>query len=146
MVTIPGIDWEEPALVWLCINMPTGSGKSSLYKYLVDLANNIRRKCGCSQEDPAWFVGDATFEKMGEQMSHNGGRLFGLYDELSTFLTQINLYRGKGLSVSHELALFLQLYNGNSWSRHTGTYICFVLQKCIVYSKYNVVQMCMTWS
>lgn len=85
MVTIPGIDWEEPALVWLCINMPTGSGKSSLYKYLVDLANNIRRKCGCSQEDPAWFVGDATFEKMGEQMSHNGGRLFGLYDELSTF-------------------------------------------------------------
>lgn len=100
--------------------MPTGSGKSSLYKYLVDIANEIRKCSGCSDTEPLWFVGDSTFEKMGELMSKNNGCLFGLYDELSTFLTQINLYRGKGLAVSHELALFLQLYNGNSWSRQTG--------------------------
>ena len=47
-------------------------------------------------------------------MAANGGRLLGLYDELATFLTQLNLYRGKGLALSHELALFLQLYNGHS--------------------------------
>ena len=46
-------------------------------------------------------------------MLRNNGCFFGLYDELSTFLAQINLYRGKGLAVSHELALFLQPYNGN---------------------------------
>lgn len=34
----------------------------------------------------------------------------GLYDELSSFLTQINLYKGRGLSDSHDLSLFLQLY------------------------------------
>ena len=44
----------------------------------------------------------------------------GLYDELSTFLSQLNLYRGKGLNLSHELALFLQLYNGSAWTRNTG--------------------------
>ena len=41
IVTIPGIDWVQPALVWLSINMPTGSGKSSLYKYLYDLTNRL---------------------------------------------------------------------------------------------------------
>ena len=46
-------------------------------------------------------------------MSKNSGRLLGLYDELSAFLAQINLYRGRGLSDSCELAMFLQLYNGH---------------------------------
>ena len=57
---------------------------------------------------------------LGDLMACNGGRLLGLYDELSTFLSQLNLYRGKGLNLSHELALFLQLYNGHSWTRTTG--------------------------
>ena len=70
-----------------------------------------------------WFLGDATCEKMGELMAANGNRLFGLYDELAAFLTQLNLYRGKGLSLSHELALFLQLYNGHSWNRSTGIHV-----------------------
>ena len=47
-------------------------------------------------------------------MAANGVRLLGLYDEFSTFLSQLNLYRGKDFTLSHELALFLQLYNGHS--------------------------------
>lgn len=118
-ITIPGVNWAEPALVWLAINMPTGSGKSSLHKYMHDITSKIQTRSGCTSGQ-SWFVGDATFDKMGELMSKNGGCLFGLFDELSTFLTQLSLYRGKGLAVSHELALFLQLYNGSSWSRQTG--------------------------
>ena len=120
VVTIPDINWSEPVLVWMSINMPTGSGKSSLYKYLYDMTCEIRKRSGCTSDQPTWLVRDATFDKMGELMSQNQGCLLGLYDELSTFLTQLSLYRGKGLAVSHELALFLQLYNGNSWSRKTG--------------------------
>ena len=63
---------------------------------------------------------DASFEKMGALMSENSGRLLGLYDKLSAFLAQINLYRGRGLSDSHKLAIFLQLYNGHQWRRDTG--------------------------
>lgn len=58
---------------------------------------------------------------MGAMMSENACRLFGLYDELSAFLTQLNLYRGRGLTDTHELAVFLQLYNGHPWRRDTGT-------------------------
>ena len=53
-------------------------------------------------------------------MSENEGGLMGLYDELSVFLTQINVYSGRGLSNSHELAVFLQLFNGHPWQRDTG--------------------------
>ncbi len=123
VVKVPGTEWSERALVWLSINMPTGSTKSALFQYLHTIIVRVREKCGYSSRDPAWLLGDATCEKMGDLMATNGGRLLGLYDELSTFLTQLNLYRGKGLSLSHELAIFLQLYNGHSWTRATGMHL-----------------------
>ncbi len=53
-------------------------------------------------------------------MSENGGRLLGMFDELSSFLTKIKLYSSRGLTDSHELAMFLGLYNSNPWTRTTG--------------------------
>ena len=117
MVQVDGTDWKEPVLIWECVCMPTGSGKSPLCTYIAKLLQDIRSKTG---DKSAWQVEDATFEKMGELMSENGSRILGMYDELTTFLTQINLYRGRGLADSHELALFLQLYNGYPWTRNTG--------------------------
>ena len=119
-VHVPRTEWCEKALVWLSINMPTGSNKSALYQYLYIVIPRVRERCGYTSHHPAWLLGDATCEKMGDLMAANGGHLMGLYDELSSFLTQLNLSRGKGLIHSHELALFLQLYNGHSWTRATG--------------------------
>ena len=120
VVKVPGTEWRERVLVWLSINMPTGSTKSALYQYMHSIILCVRAKCGLTSRDPTWLLGDATCEKMGDLMATNGGRLLGLYDELSTFLTQLNLSKGKGLTFSHELALFLRLYNGHSWTRSTG--------------------------
>ena len=39
---------------------------------------------------------------------------------MTTFLTQINICKGRGVAESHEVALFLQLYGANSWIRRTG--------------------------
>ena len=47
----------------------------------------------------------------------DSGCLLGVYDELSSFLPKLNLYRGRG---SHEVAMFLELYNANPWKRSTG--------------------------
>ena len=71
-------------------------------------------------------------------MADNSGRLLGLCDELSSFLTKINLYCGKGLTDTHDLAVFLELYNGNEWTRCTGmgmcdAYLCSVLSMTIPY-------------
>lgn len=120
MVVIPGLDWQEPNIVWLSINMPDGSGKHSLHKYLHILIGRIRRERGCRADDPSWLLGNSTFREMEELVSKNDGRLFCLYDELSTFLAQLNLYRGKVLGVSHELATLIQQYNGRPWTHRTG--------------------------
>ena len=120
VVKVPGTDWTEPILVWMTVSMPTGSGKSTLFRHVYSLMRSVRALCGEGDTDPSWVFDDATFEKMGALMYENSSRLLGFYDELSAFLTQINLYRGRGLSDSHELAQFLQLYNGHPWRRDTG--------------------------
>lgn len=60
---------------------------------------------------PSWNLDEATFEKMGALMNDNGGRLLGIYDEMTTFLMQTNLYKSRGQVDSHDVAVFLQLYN-----------------------------------
>ena len=120
VVTVPGSSWEEPVLVWLTICMPTGSGKSVLFKHVISLLQTIRKECGLTNKDQSWTFDDATFEKMGAMMFDNCSRLLGFYDELLAFLTKINLFRGRTLTDSHEFSQFLQLYNGHGWRKDTG--------------------------
>lgn len=95
VVQVPGTDWTEPVLVWLSIAMPTGSGKSTLFRHIYNVLRGVRSKCIISEDDPSWVFDDASFEKMGALMHANSSRLLGLYDEMSAFLSQINLYRGQ---------------------------------------------------
>lgn len=106
--------------------MPTGSGKTPLFGFLTDLLSKVRPQCKLTNADPAWRVDDISFEKLGAMMANNENKLLGLYDELSTFLAQINIYRGKGISDTHELSTFLSLYNGKSWNRDTGTGVTYL--------------------
>ena len=120
-VVVEGTDWLEPVILWIAICMPTGSGKSSLCKFQKKLVDTARVRCGLDESAPSWYLDDQSFEKMGAIMNENHCKLLGLYDELAMFLSQINVFRGRGLADSHELSLFLQLYGGNSWVRKTGT-------------------------
>ena len=87
---------------------------SRLFKHLMEVLYKIQQACRVSEDDPSWIFDDASFEKMYALMAANSCRLFGFYDELTAFLSQINLYCGKGLLDTHEMAIFLQLYN---WKR-----------------------------
>ena len=71
-------------------------------------------------ETRSWEMKDTSFQKMGELMTDNDGRLLGIFDELSSFLAKINIYNGKSICDSNELSMLLELYNGNGWSRNTG--------------------------
>ena len=84
------------------------------------LVTKARRQRGMDDSSPSWLLDDQSFEKMGESMQQNHAKLLGLYDELSTFLTQINVCRGRGVAESHEVSLFLQLYGSDAWIRKTG--------------------------
>ena len=76
----------------------------------------------CLDEDPALLIQDTTYEKMGVHMAQNNGSLLALFDELSLFLTKLKLCSTKGLSDSHEFYAFLEVYNGNEWTRSTGMF------------------------
>ena len=119
-IQVDSTDWIEPAIVWISICMPTGSGKSSLCKYLKHL-DDAREKAG-ADADTSWFADDQSFKKMGALMDDNNSKLLGLYDEFAMFLSQMNVFRGKGVTDSHEVAVFLQLYGGNPWVHKTGNY------------------------
>jgi len=120
---VKNTSWVEPAIVWLTVGMPTGTGKSSIFKYLLKIVNLVRQKVKVPDGSASWHLDVATFEKMGALMDENDGRLLGIYDDMTSFLTQINLYKLRGHTDSHDVAVFLQLYNGLPWSRKTGSYV-----------------------
>ena len=120
VVKVVGTDWTKPVLAWLTVAMATGSGKSTLFRHLYMMMKEVCIKCGVKDSEPTWIFDDATFEKMGSLMREHSCRLLGFYDELTTFLTQINLYHGRGLCDSHQMSVFLQLYNAHPWRRDTG--------------------------
>ncbi len=64
-VRCTGTRWTEPIIVWLAVATPTGSGKSTLYKFLFNLLQNLRKKCGRKESHPTWNLEEATFEKNG---------------------------------------------------------------------------------
>lgn len=122
VVEVQDTDWVEPVILWMAICMPTGMGKSSFCKYLRNLVRDVQKHC-TGDITSSWLGDDQSFEKLGELMSANHWKLLGLYDELPVFLSQINIFCGRGLSDSHELAIFLQLYGAEQWIRRTGSYL-----------------------
>lgn len=120
VVKIEDTDWVEPVILWLSICMSTGMGKTHLCKYLRGLVKEAKKQKGLDDADSSWLCDDQSFEKMGDLMCQNHWKLLGLYDELPMFLSQVNIFRGRGLSDSHELAVFLQLYGAEQWVRKTG--------------------------
>ena len=84
VITVPGTVWVEPAILWISITMPTGSGKTPLFTFLTNILQKVRSKLNLTQAHPPWLLDEASFEKMGELMATNHSELLGLYDELST--------------------------------------------------------------
>ena len=83
------VDWT----LWIAITMPTGSGKTPLFTFLTNILHDVQKKVQVTTAHPPWLLDEANFENKS---------LLGMYDVLSMFLRQINVYRGTGLSDSHD--------------------------------------------
>ena len=44
VIKTPANNWMEAALIWLTISMPTGSRKSTVYQFLIDLLKKVRQR------------------------------------------------------------------------------------------------------
>ena len=68
------------------------------------------------------FLPHCTWDKFGDIMANSGGRSIGLFDELVSFFTTMNMYLSAKmqLSDSKEYQDFLQTYTGKTKTRETG--------------------------
>ena len=55
VMKVPNTNWVEPVLIWLTICMPTGSGKTPLYTFLISVLNKMRLKCELNDDDQSWL-------------------------------------------------------------------------------------------
>ena len=62
-----------------------------------------------------------TWDKFGELLANSGGRILGLFDELLSFFSTMNMYSSCRMQVtdSREYQDFLQLYTGKAKARET---------------------------
>ncbi len=81
-VVVEGTNWVEPVIVWLTVVMPSGSSKSSVFKYVLDILGLTRKRRALPLNAPSWTLDEATFEKMGAIMDENSGRLLGICDRI----------------------------------------------------------------
>uniref|UniRef100_A0A7M5XGK5 Uncharacterized protein n=1 Tax=Clytia hemisphaerica TaxID=252671 RepID=A0A7M5XGK5_9CNID len=65
------------------------------------------------------MASNTTWEKFGENLAVNGGRMMGLYDELFGFFGYCDLLTSKGKGTSDNQTDFLTFFNGGSRRRET---------------------------
>lgn len=51
VIKTPANNWMEAALIWLTISMPTGSRKSTVYQFLIDLLKKVRQRVQCKGKE-----------------------------------------------------------------------------------------------
>ena len=61
VVAVPDTDWVEPVILWLTVGMPTGSGKSPLFNYLLIILRKVHCKCNRKEVHSTWTVDESTF-------------------------------------------------------------------------------------
>lgn len=63
-----------------------------------------------------------TWDKFGDILANSGARSIGLFDELVSFFSTMNMYSASKLQVSDtkEYQDFLQMYTGKAKTRETG--------------------------
>lgn len=70
------------------------------------------------------FLPHCTWDKFGDILANSGGRSIGLFDELVSFFSTMNMYSSAKMQVSDtkEYQDFLQMYTGKTKTRETGIY------------------------
>ena len=74
------------------------------------------------------FLPHCTWDKFGDIMANSGARSFGLFDELVSFFSTMNMYSTNKMQVSDnkEYQDFLQMYTGKAKTRETSKLHSFI--------------------
>ena len=78
-----------------------GRCKSAFHQFLYDLMQEVIEKIDVSgNEMKPVFLPHCTWDKFGDIMGNSGGRSIGLFDELLSFFTTMNMYSSARMQLS----------------------------------------------
>ena len=108
--------------------MSLGRCKSALHNFVEKLVEKMEEKLDhpASQDHPrTMLLPHCTWDKFGEILAQNGGRIYALFDELTSFFSTMNMYSSSRAAVqdNREYQDFLKMFTGKSKSRATSTFL-----------------------
>ena len=122
-------EWFEPSIIWFVIAARKGEKKTAALKRQRKPIEGVQRKLhdGWVKDDndekpvhaPQLIVDHFSFEELHSIMCRNRGQILGLFDEMSSFYGQLDLYKH---SSTVDRKTLLTLNGGGSWSQNFKSY------------------------
>ena len=130
--------WTEPAIIWFIVAANKGQKKTAALRLLKKPLEEIEER-----EERAWqqtqtqrstsnttppqlCIDNFSFEELHSVMKRNGSQILGLFDEMSTMYSQLDLYKQSGSVMDRKTLITLN--GGSSWSRNYKTYTASMKQ------------------
>ena len=128
--------WREPAILWFIIAANKGQKKTAALRILKKPLQEIEEmesnkwyaEHGNVQNDspPQLSIDNFSFEELHHVMRRNGSQMLGLFDEMSTMYSQLDLYKQSGSVMDRKTLITLN--GGSSWSRNYRNYTASMSQ------------------
>ena len=117
-------------LTSVLLTIMVGRCKSTFHQFLNDVLDKVHD--GVQQEGKQakqMQLPHCTWDKFGDILANSGARCIGLFDELVSFFSTMNMYSATKLQVSDtkEYQDFLQMYTGKAKTRETGELLIVVV-------------------
>lgn len=105
------------------VSFLVGRCKSTFHHFLNNVLEKVSKEIQEEGKEPKPMqLPHCTWDKFGDILANSGARCIGLFDELVSFFSTMNMYSASKLQVSDtkEYQDFLQMYTGKAKTRETG--------------------------
>ena len=128
--------WNEPAIIWFIVAANKGQKKTAALRLLKKPLEDIeeveaqawyrKQKPSGNDTPPQLCIDNFSFEELHNVMKRNGSQILGLFDEMSTMYSQLDLYKQSGSVMDRKTLITLN--GGSSWSRNYRNYTASMKQ------------------
>ena len=122
--------WSEPAIMWFIVAANKGQKKTAalrlLKKPLLEIETELQQQWRVdTAEDkqstpPQLCIDHFSFEELHSVMRRNNGQVLGLFDEMSTLYSLLDLFKHSGSVMDRKTLITLN--GGTSWTRNYRNY------------------------
>ena len=101
--------WKEPAIMWFVVAAKKGEKKTAALRLIRQALEGVEKEriqeweADISDDKPKTppqlLVDNFSFEELHSVMKRNGNQMLGLFDKMSSFYPQLDLFKHRGLVI-----------------------------------------------